>query len=75
VEQREMEDGERGSEETFIVVSLWYHFAPGGDRLVDRPKTWAHLRLQRAAEPDSGDRGDFEPRPGDYGRGFQLRFG
>ncbi len=78
----EPEDGERGSEETFMVVSLWYHFAPGGERLLDRPKTCVYLRLRRAAEPDSGSvpgrgphPGDFGPRPGGYGRGFGFEFG
>ena len=40
--------GEIGTD--FVVVSLWHHFAPGGERLSDPPKPCSQLHLQSEAD-------------------------
>jgi hypothetical protein len=35
-------------------ASLSYHFAPGGQKLMDRAKPFSHLHLRRTADPDLG---------------------
>ena len=55
--------GRRGSS---VFGIIWYHFAPEGKKLMDRPKPVSHLHLRRAVDPALGGwrRG---PRRGDSG--------
>ena len=46
--------GPRGSEEIFVVVSLWYHFAPVRRNLMDRRKSRSAWYLRSPAVSDSG---------------------
>ena len=48
-----------------FLLSLWYHFDPGGKKLLDRPKPFSHVHLRRAVEPDSGSGSLRGPRRGD----------
>ena len=69
-----------GSKETFLLLSLCYHFDPGRNKLLDRPKPFSHMQLRKEADPHSGDGsgrglggGDSGPRPGGYEQGFRAR--
>ena len=54
-------------EEVFVFGIKRYHFAPMGKKLLDRPKTFSHVYLRRAAGPDSGGGARCGPRRADFG--------
>jgi hypothetical protein len=49
-------DSERGRRRGFLtrLAALWHHFAPGGTKLLSRPKSFLHMHLRRAADPELG---------------------
>ena len=64
------------------IVSLLYHFAPGGTKLIGRLKSFLNMHMQRMADPNLGcgpgrgsRRGDSGARLGGRGRGLGFEFG
>ncbi len=54
------------------MAALWHHFAPWRTTLIYRPKSFSHVHLRRAADPELGCGPGRGSAPGRFGTASTL---